>query len=130
MTIFIKFNEKGHSVEMTNSNPNSTEYVELGDDFMGKQLLKSGDTVRVMTELEIEEMLKEASLVAQAIAVKNMANTLLKQSEALALPDAWSSYTDAQKSKVTDYRDFLRKVETQKGFPLEIVWPELPNLGV
>ena len=130
MSIFVKFNEKGHAVEMTNINPNSTDYVELGEDFMGKQLFKAGDAVRVMTEAEIEEMLKEANLAGQTIAVKNMANTLLKQSEALALPDAWSSYTDAQKAKVTAYRDFLRKVELQKGFPLEIVWPELPNLGV
>jgi len=126
MSIYVKFSAEGHSIEMTNVNPNSTEYVELGDDMMGKHLIKENDSVREMTEAETEDKLKAVATAAMAVSVNNQAEHLLKESEALALPDAWEKYTADQKKEVSTYRDFLRTIKNQKGYPLEITWPEIP----
>ena len=130
MTIFVKFNDQGYSIEMTNANPNSTEYLELSSEVMGKALIKEGDTVRQLTEVELEARLLSERATMTTKVVEAKALTLLKQSEFLSFPDVWSSYTDTQRTDVTFYRDFLRNIKTQQGFPLDIVWPELPNIGV
>jgi hypothetical protein len=130
MSIYVKFNDEGRSTEMTNVNPNSTEYVELGDDQMGKHLLKSGELITELTDEERDALFLKARIASETIGSKNMATLRLKESESLVLPDIWSSYTKAQKATVTKYRDFLRAIESQKGFPSELTWPEVPKLGV
>lgn len=127
MSIYVKFNDEGHSVEMTNVNPSSTDYVELGDDMMGKHLIKQGDSIREMTESEIEDVFKKAMIASQTIAVNNQAEHLLKNSDSLVLPDVWEAYTKEQKELVSAYRNALKNIDKQEGFPLEIVWPEAPN---
>jgi hypothetical protein len=128
MPIYVKFNEAGHSVEMTNINPDSSDFIELADEMMGKHLKKVGKKVIELTDEEVEDKFLKARIAAETISANNKAKLLLTESESLALPDAWDSYTKIQKSKVTSYRDYLRNIEKQKGFPLDLEWPELPNL--
>ena len=126
--IYVKFNSAGKSIEMTNTKPETEGYFEVSDDLMGVTLFKEGDAIRPMTEEEIEESLLSERKAMATTATKDKALHLLKKSEYLVLPDAWESYTKTQKTKITAYRDFLKTIEKQKGFPSELEWPELPIL--
>jgi len=114
---------------MTNTKPDSEGYLELSDDMMGKPLVKEGDTVRVMSEEEHEALLLTERINMSKNIATDKAAVLLKKSEILVLPDAWEAYTKEQKAVVTDYRNFLKNIEKQAGYPLELVWPELPVIG-
>jgi len=126
--LYVLFNSAGRSVEMTYVKPEITEYVEVADDLKGISLIKEGNSIRPMTEKEIEESLFVEKTKLASIAVNTQAVHLLAKSEQLVLPDAWESYTDAQKSQVKSYRDFLKNIEQQPGFPLKVEWPDLPDL--
>lgn len=126
--LYVLFNSAGKSVEMTNVKPESADYVEVADALMGVPLIKENNNIRPMTEKEIEESLFLERTKLASIAVNTQATHLLTKSENLVLPDAWESYTDAQKAVVKAYRDFLKNIEQQPGFPLEVKWPDLPDL--
>ena len=53
-------------------------------------------------------------------------NLMLKDSDVLALPDRWNSYTEEQQTAVSNYRQALRDITTQSD-PDNIVWPTLPT---
>lgn len=40
----------------------------------------------------------------------------------------WGDMTEDQKNQISEYRRSLLDITDQGGFPLSIVWPEVPNL--
>jgi hypothetical protein len=126
--IYVKFNSDGKSVEMTNIKPESSEYIGVSDELMGITLKKEGDAIRPMTEQELEESLAQERAMMLLKVLTDKSVRLLKDSEYLVMPDAWESYTKEQKDEVISYRNFLKNIDKQEGFPLEIVWPTIPNI--
>lgn len=55
--------------------------------------------------------------------IREQRNTLLKETDWTQLPDIPKATRDAYKV----YRQALRDVPAQEGFPNDIVWPELPG---
>ena len=84
----------------------------LGPDYAGKGWFVVG---------EVEDI-PQAGPVEIA---KQEAKDRLRDSEWALLPDA--PLTIAQQQKWIEYRDQLRNIELQPGFPNEIVWPAEPN---
>lgn len=41
--------------------------------------------------------------------------------------ERWESYLSDEKAKWRAYKQALRDITDQEGFPLEVVWPEMPN---
>lgn len=84
----------------------------LGPDYEGKGWVVVG---------EVEDI-PEASAADKA---RFEAKNRLRDSEWALLPDA--PLTISQQQKWITYRDELRSIELQAGFPDNIVWPVEPN---
>lgn len=127
--IYVKFDASGYAVEMININPGTGDYMELPDTMMGKPLVKEGAVVRELTEEEHEALLLPQRISALEKVIEAKAVTLLKNSEALVLPDVWETYSKEDKEKISSYRTFLKTITKQPGYPTDLIWPELPVLG-
>ena len=60
----------------------------------------------------------------QEVSVRNERNNLLNATDWTQFND--SPLSEADKELWATYRDSLRDVPAQSGFPWDIVWPELP----
>lgn len=63
----------------------------------------------------------------QMIIVRNMRDSLLKQSDILVLPDRWATYTLERQTALSEYRQALRDLPENITDPFNVVWPVLPN---
>lgn len=61
-------------------------------------------------------------------AVRFERNVKLKACDYLVSSDLWATYSETNKQKITEYRQALRDITSQSNFPLEVVWPQLPDL--
>lgn len=59
--------------------------------------------------------------------VRTRRAALLADADLLTQPDRWESYTPERKAAISAYKQALRDITTQPGFPREVVWPELPE---
>lgn len=63
--------------------------------------------------------------------IKHRRNVYLERSDIYVLPDRWEAYTAQQKSQWTSFRQALRDIPSQVGYPTVIDWPQSPvNLNV
>lgn len=75
------------------------------------------DEIAAYEALEVEhEAMKRSG-------IREQRNNLLKDTDWTQLPDVPEAIRDAY----TAYRQALRDVPAQEGFPNDIVWPELPE---
>jgi hypothetical protein len=88
--------------------------IQVSDD-----LWEKGWSVRQMTDDEILDLDNQL-----ADSVRNDRNNLLSKSDWTQFND--SPLSEADKESWATYRNSLRNVPEQSGFPWEIVWPELP----
>jgi hypothetical protein len=56
-------------------------------------------------------------------------DTLLEEADNLSTADKWNSYTQTQKNLVNTYKQALRDVTEQTGWPTNVTWPTEPALG-
>ena len=91
---------------------------------MTTDFFKIVDVVRVdLTAAEIEEVLRRrADTSYDAELARRRRNQLLDVSDWTQLPDS-----TADKAVWATYRQALRDLPSQAGFPLEIVWPVPPT---
>jgi len=66
------------------------------------------------------------NLEALASSARAQRNVLLAQSDSQVLPDRWSAMTTEQQTAWAAYRQALRDIPQQDGFPITIVWPTKP----
>lgn len=63
--------------------------------------------------------------------IKHRRNVYLERSDIYVLPDRWETYTAEQKSEWSTFRQALRDIPSQAGYPTVIDWPQSPvNLNV
>jgi hypothetical protein len=62
-----------------------------------------------------------------AVEVRAQRDGLLIASDNHALADRWAAMTTQQQQAWTQYRQDLRDVPQQQGFPQTVVWPTLPQ---
>tara|TARA_B100001094_G_scaffold330684_1_gene396530 strand:- start:662 stop:1126 length:465 start_codon:yes stop_codon:yes gene_type:complete len=105
------------------SNPPETSNHELAERStpvkVSNELWETGWSVRQMTP---EESAKADA--DQSTLVRKERDSLLAQSD-------WTQFTDSPlsenaKTAWASYRDSLRNIPSQSGFPWDIIWPELP----
>jgi len=79
------------------------------------------DTEPAITAAEQEDIHKAAKDAEQAMSVRSSRNVKLKESD-------WTQITDATADKTAwaTYRQTLRDISSQAGFPWVITWPEQP----
>ena len=54
-------------------------------------------------------------------------NEILRKTDIYAFADRWQNYTDQEKQSWLIYRQALRDVTLQQGFPYSIQWPVAPS---
>jgi hypothetical protein len=75
-----------------------------------------------------EQERAEVNLQCMTLTGRSERDLLLTESDKLVVPDRWETYTEEQKQIVRDYRQALRDIPQQSGFPETIVWPEKPAI--
>jgi hypothetical protein len=65
--------------------------------------------------------LEELASIARA-----QRDKLLAESDVMVLPDRWAAMTTEQQSAWAAYRQALRDIPQQEGFPLTVDWPDQP----
>lgn len=64
---------------------------------------------------------------AEAKQMRAMRDSKLSASDIAVLPDRWAAMTSEQQAAWATYRQALRDIPTQAGFPWDIAWPEKPT---
>jgi hypothetical protein len=62
----------------------------------------------------------------EAARVRAQRNTLLVESDVMVLPDRWAVMTPEQQTAWAAYRQTLRDITAQDGFPWAVQWPVQP----
>lgn len=57
---------------------------------------------------------------------RTLRDNKLKESDIDVVIDRWENYTSQQKSELSTYRQALRDIPLQTGFPFDTVWPVKP----
>ena len=78
------------------------------------------------TAEEMEADRAAAQLTAQAAEVRAQRDRLLAETDWTQVLDA--PVSDESRAALRVYRQTLRDVTTQEGFPAVVVWPELPEI--
>lgn len=71
------------------------------------------------------DILAEQTATAE-VQVRIMRNSLLTDTDWVELPTASSRLTAEQLTAYLNYRQALRDIPLQDGFPLNVIWPTLP----
>lgn len=65
--------------------------------------------------------------------VRDIRNNKLLSSDVFMIIDRWETYSEEEKSSWKIYRQELRDLPKQEGFPFDVIWPtppvEIPNIS-
>jgi hypothetical protein len=62
-----------------------------------------------------------------ALAVREERNRLLQDSDNKVFVDLWEKMSDVEKEQISIYRQALRDLSEQEGFPISVEWPLEPS---
>jgi hypothetical protein len=129
MKRYAIFDEKGRSIAVSNAVPEGEEsnYHLVPDDVHGTVVVKDGKKIRELTAKEIEAILSEITAKTLAKEVRAKRDRLLLEADVLTQLDRWEGYSEAKKKKITAYKQGLRDITKQKGFPTDVTFPEMPE---
>jgi len=129
MKRYATFDEKGRSVAISNAIPEGEEsnYHLVPDDVHGTILVKDGKKIRELSAKEIEAILAEITANTLSMQVRAKRDRLLAEADVLTQLDRWEGYSEAKKKKITAYKQGLRDITKQKGFPKDVTFPEMPE---
>lgn len=127
MKYYVTFDTEGYMVSMSNSVPaqENLEFFEIDEDLSRKNIILDNGVVREATEEEINIREQKLYVNGYALHVRNQRDLLLADSDKFVGADRWAKYTTTQKGNITAYRQALRDLPLQKGFPEQVVFPEL-----
>ena len=114
--------ERGYAFYRDSLNPQPERYEVVEESApvqVDQASWEKGETVRPMTSEEID-----AVDVSQEQNVRLQRNSRLGRSDWTQFGD--SPLTESEKASWRDYRQALRDVPAQSGFPWEVNWPEEP----
>jgi hypothetical protein len=91
-------------------------WIEIPDVVqIGWSLDESGNFIPSRLDVETE-----------AKTVRSKRDALLASSDVKVLPDRWAILSSEQQAAFSTYRQALRDVPQQAGFPFNVVWPQTP----
>ena len=90
-------------------------WVDCGDEIEAKRYrYENGTFVKISDPPWNAESLREVR------------NALLKESDLVVIADKWMSMTPERQNEWAVYRQALRDIPNQNGFPLNVIWPNRP----
>ena len=130
MKYYTKFDETGYGTGLMNSAPEDmTDVYEIDDSQIppnGFRLKLDNGVVRVETEEEHTTELARLKNLSDIKTKRQERDVLLQESDSLVLQDRWASYTTQKQTAIAVYRQALRDLPEQAGFP-NIDFPTLPT---
>lgn len=99
----------------------------LSDYIEGMPSFDTNDNIfkQIWTEVPATGTEREKRIQSMALTARNQRNMKLRHSDSLVAVDRWEMYTEEEKNKIRTYRQALRDVTSQEGFPLTVIWPTL-----
>lgn len=70
---------------------------------------------------------KEGLPIPTADEIRHRRDRYLQESDLHMMRDFWEKHSDLEKEELRTYRQALRDIPEQEGFPTEIVWPTRPE---
>jgi len=113
------------SDEENYSHPDFEETVLLGENSLIEIGFKYTNSTFTETEKTPEEL---ENIRNQKIFEVNMQrSSLLENSDIMMLRDNWEKLSQSQQDNWISYRQALRDITEQEGFPHNVTWPTKPN---
>jgi hypothetical protein len=107
----------------------SSDWISCDDSLMGAgRLISDNGVIRVATQAEVDQELTQLRTNAAGNAARFKRDRLLTEADKFTQLDRWENFTTAQKTAITTYKQALRDITNQSGFPLDIAWPVEPTL--
>lgn len=120
---YIEFDSDGNHIFSGISKPEDETRVVYTVPELGRYKLVDNEPV-LLTEDEIVEQQLKLTTANNERAVRAQRNQLLASTDYTQVADIPLSAADQAAYK--KYRQALRDITSSKGFPNEVVWPELP----
>ena len=93
---------------------------------VARRIIKDGDTIRAATDAECDAELATLRVAAAANKMRWERNQMLVLSDSWVLPDRFAKFTPTKQTEITTFREALRNLPAQSGFPLEVTIPAAP----
>lgn len=131
MQRYAMFNEAGRSTVISNVVPDGEEsaYFPVPENVLGAVLVKEGKKIRDLSAKELEAQKTEMLVKFYSKEIRSKRDRLLTEADVLTQQDRWESYSEDKKKIIAAYKQELRDITKQKGFPKDVTFPELPKLG-
>jgi len=128
--MYVKFNEQNMAKEVLGFLPpgeNLADWTVCDDALMvARRIIKDGDTIRAATDAECDAELATLRVAAAANKMRWERDQMLVLSDSWVLPDRFAKFTSAKQAEITTFREALRNLPAQPGFPLEVTIPPAP----
>jgi hypothetical protein len=128
--MYVKFNEQNMAKEVLGFLPpgeNLADWTVCDEALMvARRIIKDGDTIRAATDAECDAELATLRVAAAANKMRWERNQMLVLSDSWVLPDRFAKFTPAKQAEITTFREALRNLPAQSGFPLEVTIPAAP----
>jgi hypothetical protein len=92
----------------------------------GYSLIAADDACHMNCKYENGQFVKNLDFIADK--VRKNRNMLLSATDLWVVPDRFATFSEAKKQEILDYRQALRDISNQEGFPEEIQWPAKPQV--
>jgi hypothetical protein len=125
---YVTFENTGHPIVTSRMPPEDmTGVYEVEDSFFnGVPFILENEVVRFLTPEEIQADQDALILKFKADEVRAKRDELLKSADVLSQADRWAGYSAKVKTAITDYKQALRDISLQEGFPVDVIFPEVP----
>jgi hypothetical protein len=128
--MYVKFNEQNmasHVMGLLPPEENLADWTVCDDSLMlARRIIKDGDTVRAATDAECDAELATLRTNAAANKMRWERDQMLVISDSWVLPDRFVKFTSAKQAEIITFREALRNLPAQTGFPLEVTIPPAP----
>ena len=107
---------------------NKTRGVTIRTQEDGTQTVLLDDVEQPLSSLgfDVDGKYAEELELSQGAEVRVKRNAMLQESDSIMHQDRWGNLTKAKQNEWTSYRQALRDVTSQSGFPSSVSWPSKP----
>jgi hypothetical protein len=94
---------------------------------LGLPVFVNESWVETYNKIELTEDEKNRQRIASCHLMREKRNALLRESDKKVVIDRWEKMSDQEKLEWATYRQELRDIPEQEGFPYSVTWPLEPS---
>jgi hypothetical protein len=101
---------------------NTNDYTNLD----GYEMVIADNDCHMNCKYENGKFVKNLEYIGNQ--VRSQRNTFLSETDLWVIPDRFSTFSEAKKQEILDYRQALRDISSQEGFPEDVIYPTKPEV--